>query len=98
MKPKKTSRKRKMTIDRKNATANSLVAQTVVTQVENTYSMLTNVKDLLMRLVSPNMSTTIGDLCETICSVQEHLTRMHMEIVLMREGYAKMSKEEMNDE
>jgi hypothetical protein len=100
MKQTRTPKPRKMayTVDRKNATRNSLLSQTALTQIENTHTLLMNVKDLLMKLVSPNLNTTIGDLCETICSVQEHIAQMHTTIVLMREDYAKMSKEEREHE
>lgn len=77
---------------------NSMLSQTALTQIENTHVLLKNVKDVLMKLVSPNLDTTIGDLCETICSVQEHIVQMHTTLCLMREGYAKMSKEEKNNE
>lgn len=86
--------KRDDTVDRKNATRNGLLSQTALTQIENTHALLMNVKDILMRLVSPNLDTTIGDLCETICSVQEHIAQMHTTLCAMRETYSKCAKED----
>lgn len=84
---------REKTVDLKNSMRNSLLSQMALTQIENTHSLLKNVKDVLTNLVSPNLDVTIGDLCDTICSVQEHIVQMHNTLRLMRETYARCAKE-----